>query len=219
MICAAPGHVLFGVDLSAIESRVLAWLAGEEWKLEAYRLSTDAGSAPRTVSCDRMQDLSRAAGHLHEGSRQSAPSGKHATWPIGYQGGVWALFENSSRINSPTTKSRRSRTNGAPRIPRPSRSGTTIDRARCARGARARAGRSVRPHRAAIHRGVLAAAAAERSQDQLSAATDHRGRTRQLSSVIFRQRRPVNSRTAVTVRAPMAARGPRTSCRASRAIC
>ena len=32
-----PGHEFLIFDYSSIESRVLAWLAGETWKLDAYR--------------------------------------------------------------------------------------------------------------------------------------------------------------------------------------
>lgn len=36
-IVAAPGKKLVTSDLASIESRMLAWLAGEKWKLDAYR--------------------------------------------------------------------------------------------------------------------------------------------------------------------------------------
>jgi DNA polymerase len=45
MVCASPGRRLTAADLTSIEGVVLPWLAGEQWKLDAFR-DYIAGRAP-----------------------------------------------------------------------------------------------------------------------------------------------------------------------------
>ena len=41
MLIARPGHKFIVADFSAIEARVLAWLAGEQWRMDAFKNGDD----------------------------------------------------------------------------------------------------------------------------------------------------------------------------------
>jgi hypothetical protein len=95
MIRAAPGCVLYGADFSAIESRVLAWIAGEKWKIETYRRFDDTGDPtlePYCVTATRI--LKRTITPTDEAGRQI---GKICDLSFGYGGGLGAFrrFDNS----------------------------------------------------------------------------------------------------------------------------
>jgi DNA polymerase len=92
VICAAPGHKLIAGDFSAIESRVLAWLAGEDWKLANYREYDAIGRPelePYCATATRM--LKREVTPEDEAGRQI---GKTADLALGFGGalGAWRRF-------------------------------------------------------------------------------------------------------------------------------
>jgi len=95
MIDAAPGHALIGADFSAVESRVLAWLAGEGWKLDAYR-RFDATRDPRDEPyCETACKIFRVPSGSYTKDAPERSVGKTCDLAFGYQGGLnaWRNFE------------------------------------------------------------------------------------------------------------------------------
>lgn len=84
---ATPGNVLIDADFSAIEARVISWLAGEEWRLEVFRthgkIYEASASQMFNVPLERIKK-----GNPEYALRQR---GKVAELALGYQGGVPAM--------------------------------------------------------------------------------------------------------------------------------
>ena len=82
---APEGHVLIDADFSAIEARVISWLAGEEWRLEVFRNGGDiyCASASQMFHCNVVKGGEN--GHLRQ-------KGKVAELALGYQGSTGALI-------------------------------------------------------------------------------------------------------------------------------
>jgi DNA polymerase bacteriophage-type len=95
LICAAPGRVLIGADFSSIESRVLAWIAGEDWKLDAYR-RFDATRDPRDepYCATACKIFGKPPGTYTKDSPERS-IGKTCDLAFGYMGGLgaWRKFE------------------------------------------------------------------------------------------------------------------------------
>ena len=95
MICAAPGHTLIGADFSSIESRGLAWVAGEEWKLDSYR-RYDATRDPRDEPyCETACKVFRVLSGTYTKESPERNIGKTCDLAFGYMGGLnaWRKFE------------------------------------------------------------------------------------------------------------------------------
>jgi DNA polymerase len=87
-ICAAPGHEFLIFDYSSIESRVLAWLAGETWKLDAYREFDSSGDKriePYRIIASKM--LGKDLDAISKVDRQT---GKIGDLSAGFGGSVGA---------------------------------------------------------------------------------------------------------------------------------
>jgi DNA polymerase len=97
LIIAAPGKKLVQADLSGIEARVLPWLAGENWKLEAFR-RYDAGIGPDQYKATAARLLDKHADDITSKERQS--HGKVVELACGYGGaaGAFAQFAALYRV-------------------------------------------------------------------------------------------------------------------------
>ena len=81
---APEGHTFAVCDFSAIEARVLAWLAGEEWVLEVFRGHGKIyeATAAQMYGCS-VEEISKTDPRRRKG--------KIAVLALGYQGGTGAL--------------------------------------------------------------------------------------------------------------------------------
>lgn len=75
-------------DLSNIEGRILAWLAGEMWKLDAFR-AFDAGTGPDLYCVTTVSIIGGDPYTVLKALRNAI--GKIAELALGYQGGVAAM--------------------------------------------------------------------------------------------------------------------------------
>ena len=94
-ICSASGHVLIGGDFSAVELRVLAWTADEEWKLESYRRFDETHDPRDEPYCITACKIFRVPDGSFTKELPERGVGKTCDLAFGYMGalGAWRKFE------------------------------------------------------------------------------------------------------------------------------
>lgn len=81
---APPGKRFIVADFSAIEARVIAWLAGEEWEMKAFAEGKD-------IYCATASAMFGVPVVKHGVNGELRQKGKVATLACGYGGGIGAL--------------------------------------------------------------------------------------------------------------------------------
>lgn len=81
---AKPGCIFHVCDFSAIEARVIAWVAGERWVIDAFKHGKD-------IYCETASKMFNCKVEKHGENADLRPKGKVAVLGLGYGGGVAAL--------------------------------------------------------------------------------------------------------------------------------
>lgn len=86
---AQPGNALVDADFSAIEARVISWLAGESWRLEVFR------THGKIYEASASQMFGVPLERIKKGNPEYAlrQKGKVAELALGYQGSTGALIK------------------------------------------------------------------------------------------------------------------------------
>ena len=81
---AKPGHTFLVADYSAIEARVIAYLAGEQWRMDVFAQGGD-------IYCSSASQMFKVPVEKHGVNGHLRQKGKVAELACGYGGGVSAL--------------------------------------------------------------------------------------------------------------------------------
>ena len=81
---ASPGCRFVVCDFSAVEARILAWLAGEQWRMDVFKNGGD-------IYCESASKMYHVPVVKHGINGHLRQRGKVAELALGYQGGVGAM--------------------------------------------------------------------------------------------------------------------------------
>jgi DNA polymerase len=83
-LVAKPGHTFLVADFAAIEARVIAWMAGEQWRQDVFASGGD-------IYCSSASQMFKVPVEKHGVNGHLRQKGKVAELACGYGGGVNAL--------------------------------------------------------------------------------------------------------------------------------